>query len=160
VVHTEGQYGLLACYGDDPTTPADEGARAGEARYDIGRLSEVTGQKTKTKLARFLKPLYFAASIAIPPQTAVRLVLSETAQSDTSSNKYVLEEVNIHAADNTLMYPWSSSRPAVTLSTDGGATFAETANILPSIFFVLDSNNPFLAGPLLTHPGMSGGMRG
>lgn len=30
VVHTEGQYGLLACYGDDPTTPKDEGAQAGD----------------------------------------------------------------------------------------------------------------------------------
>jgi subtilisin-like proprotein convertase family protein len=30
VVTTEGQYGLLACYGDDPTTPEDEGARPGD----------------------------------------------------------------------------------------------------------------------------------
>jgi hypothetical protein len=30
VVTTEGQYGLLACYGDDPDTPADEGAAPGE----------------------------------------------------------------------------------------------------------------------------------
>ncbi|MCX6029358.1 MAG: hypothetical protein NT169_08650 [Chloroflexi bacterium] len=27
----EGQYGLLACYGDDPDTPADEGGRRGDA---------------------------------------------------------------------------------------------------------------------------------
>jgi hypothetical protein len=26
----EGQYGLLACYGDDPTTPEDEGAQPGD----------------------------------------------------------------------------------------------------------------------------------
>ena len=30
VVHTEGQYGLLACYGDDPTTSEDEGAQPGD----------------------------------------------------------------------------------------------------------------------------------
>ena len=30
VVATEGQYGLLACYGDDPTTSEDEGARPGD----------------------------------------------------------------------------------------------------------------------------------
>ncbi len=30
VVTTEGQYGLLACYGDDPTTPEDEGAQPGD----------------------------------------------------------------------------------------------------------------------------------
>ena len=30
VITTEGQYGLLACYGDDPTTPEDEGARPGD----------------------------------------------------------------------------------------------------------------------------------
>ncbi|MFQ5854316.1 MAG: hypothetical protein ACE5LU_01540 [Anaerolineae bacterium] len=31
VVAHEGRYGLLACYGDDPTTPEDEGAQAGDA---------------------------------------------------------------------------------------------------------------------------------
>ncbi len=30
VIATEGQYGLLACYGDDPATPEDEGARLGD----------------------------------------------------------------------------------------------------------------------------------
>ena len=30
VIHTEGQYGLLACYGNDPTTAEDEGAQAGD----------------------------------------------------------------------------------------------------------------------------------
>jgi subtilisin-like proprotein convertase family protein len=30
-VAVEGQYGLLPCYGDDPTTPEDEGAQAGDA---------------------------------------------------------------------------------------------------------------------------------
>jgi hypothetical protein len=30
VVTHEGQYGLLACYGDDPTTPEDEGAVSGD----------------------------------------------------------------------------------------------------------------------------------
>jgi len=30
VVTTQGQYGLLACYGDDPTTPEDEGAMPGD----------------------------------------------------------------------------------------------------------------------------------
>jgi len=25
-----GQYGVLPCYGDDPTTPDDEGAQAGD----------------------------------------------------------------------------------------------------------------------------------
>ena len=30
VITHVGQYGLLACYGDDPTTPADEGAQPGD----------------------------------------------------------------------------------------------------------------------------------
>jgi hypothetical protein len=30
VVHTSGSYGLLPCYGDDPNTPEDEGAEAGD----------------------------------------------------------------------------------------------------------------------------------
>ncbi len=40
VITTEGRYGLLACYGDDPTTPEDEGAQPG----DTVRL-EVAGQE-------------------------------------------------------------------------------------------------------------------
>ncbi len=31
VVHTEGSYGFLACYFDDPSTPTDEGIRPGES---------------------------------------------------------------------------------------------------------------------------------
>ena len=34
-VGVEGQYGLLPCYGDDPTTLADEGADAGDTIYLI-----------------------------------------------------------------------------------------------------------------------------
>ncbi|MFQ5854318.1 MAG: hypothetical protein ACE5LU_01550 [Anaerolineae bacterium] len=30
IVTEAGLYGLLACYGDDPTTPADEGASPGD----------------------------------------------------------------------------------------------------------------------------------
>ena len=30
VIHTARQYGLLACYGDDPTTSEDEGAQPGD----------------------------------------------------------------------------------------------------------------------------------
>ena len=30
LVATAGQYGLLACYGDDPTMPGDEGAQPGD----------------------------------------------------------------------------------------------------------------------------------
>jgi hypothetical protein len=42
VVTTEGQYGLLACYGDDPDTPADEGAVVGDrVRLMVG--GEVLG---------------------------------------------------------------------------------------------------------------------
>jgi len=37
VVTVPGQYGLLACYGDDPTTPEDEGASPGDAlSFTIG----------------------------------------------------------------------------------------------------------------------------
>jgi len=43
VVMYEGLYGFLACYGDDPTTPEDEGAQAG----DVIRLV-VDGQELGT----------------------------------------------------------------------------------------------------------------
>ncbi len=44
VVTTEGQYGLLPCYGDDPTTPEDEGAQAGDTvRLVVGGQELGTG---------------------------------------------------------------------------------------------------------------------
>ena len=33
VVHTDGAYGLVPCYGDDPNTPEDEGAEAGDVLH-------------------------------------------------------------------------------------------------------------------------------
>jgi len=54
VVTTEGQYGLLACYGDDPTTPEDEGARPG----DIIRLV-VDGQTLNTGVCTVLGDLHW-----------------------------------------------------------------------------------------------------
>jgi hypothetical protein len=44
VMGQEGQYGLLACYGDDPDTPEDEGARPGDTiRLLVGEQVLGTG---------------------------------------------------------------------------------------------------------------------
>jgi hypothetical protein len=46
-VDVEGHYGLLPCYGDDPTTPEDEGAQAGD-RIQLVVEGTVLGQGTWT----------------------------------------------------------------------------------------------------------------
>jgi hypothetical protein len=46
VMTVEGRYGVLACYGDDPNTPADEGARSGdtvEVRAIVDGQAQIIG---------------------------------------------------------------------------------------------------------------------
>ena len=50
VVTTPGQYGLLACYGDDPDTGVDEGAQPGDAiRFVVDGITLATGEWTENR---------------------------------------------------------------------------------------------------------------
>ncbi len=68
-------------------------------------------------------PLFFNTAITIPANSVVRVVLSESTQSDASTNRYQLPKWDIENDANTkaLMGSYKS-----TLSTDGGATFTDT----------------------------------
>jgi subtilisin-like proprotein convertase family protein len=70
VVTTEGQYGLLACYGDDPTTPEDEGARTG----DIIQLV-VDGQTLGTGVCTVFGDLHWVPLGTVSHQRQVFLPL-------------------------------------------------------------------------------------
>lgn len=92
--------------------------------------------------ARNQKPLYFSTPLTIPASTVVRVVVSETTQSDTSGNRYNLEHAVLSSTDTGILLPYTV-QPELTLSTDGGATFSDTPNRLPLIWLLLDANDPF-----------------
>lgn len=83
--------------------------------------------------------LYFSTPLALAPGV-YRVVLSETTQSDTSSNRYdtYLYTVDNTAASKALM-PFGSQ---FTYSTDGGSTFAETDTLFLPFSLIL-SSTPF-----------------
>ena len=79
-------------------------------------------------------PLFFTDVLTIPPSSIVRVVLSETTQSDTSTNRYDLVKWDIENDANTKALLGSIQS---TLSTDGGATFAETdTDVVPFGLFL------------------------
>lgn len=88
------------------------------------------------------KPLYFTSPVSISADTVVRVVASETTQSDTSGNRYNLEFITLSSSDTGILVPYTI-QPEYTLSTDGGATFTDTANRYVSIWLILDAQEPF-----------------
>lgn len=83
-------------------------------------------------------PLYFSSPITIPPSSPIRVVLSETTQSDVSTNRYNALAWDIENDANTKALMGSIQS---TLSTDGGATFAETDTIVAPFALTL-TNTP------------------
>lgn len=88
------------------------------------------------------KPLYFSSPITLMAGTTIRIVVSETAQSDASGQNYTLSHLTLDTMN--VWYPLTSV-PKRTLSTDGGATFSETNNSMPQITLLLDAEDPFPA---------------
>ena len=67
VMIVEGQYGALACYGDDPDTPADEGAAQGD-RIRLVVAGQITGSGVWTSRGERQKaPLGKAEEPVEPP---------------------------------------------------------------------------------------------
>lgn len=127
------------------------GTPTGDMRYRIytGTSSSptlvgttVTRAPGAVNSSRVTKPLYFSSPITIAGGTTVRVVLSETTQSDTSTNRYQLEQYVLSSTDTGILVPYNT-QPELTLSTDGGATFSETANRWPGIWLLLDASSPF-----------------
>lgn len=127
------------------------GTPTGDLRYRIYTGSgsspvllatTVTRAPGTINTSRSQKPIYFSSLVYVPPNTVIRVVASETTQSDTSSNRYSLEYLSLSSTDTGILEPYSV-QPEYTLSTDGGSTFTDTANRWPGIWLILDLDNPF-----------------
>lgn len=85
---------------------------------------------------------YCASTITIEPGTIVRVVMSETTQSDTSGNRY-----------NTSYMVIPNTAPARSLTLFGGlqktyfdgSTWAQTNTEFPPFSLILDTDGPFIA---------------
>ena len=106
------------------------------------------------------KIFYFGSNIVVPPNTVLRVVVSETTQSDSSANRYGLQAFNLNSVDASIFYPWSSIGVSTTLTTDGGATFTDTANSVATTGLILDNDLVFNVNGWMLGQGMSGGMNG
>lgn len=141
------------------------GTPTGDLRYRIYSGSgssptllgtTVTRPPASINTSRTPKPLYFSSVINIPASTIIRVVASETTQTDTSGNRYHLEQFVLSSTDTGILVPYTT-QPELTLSTDGGATFTDTANRWPGIWLILDGNAPF-GPPIPTGSRFNGGM--
>lgn len=130
---------------------AKAGTPTGNLRYRIYTGSSTSPTLLATTLTaapgeintgRSIKILYFSTPITLPASTVTRIVISETTQSDTSANRYTGEALQLSSTDTGLILPFTV-QPASTLSTDGGATFADTSDECPALFLVLDQTNQF-----------------
>jgi hypothetical protein len=137
------------------------GTPTGNLRYRIYSSNSTTPTLTATTLtrtagqvsgSRSAKYIPFSSVVTLDANTVVRIVASETTQSDTSSNRFTLDEITLSSSDTGLILPYTV-QPASTLSTDGGANFTDTADRIPIIWPVLDGEAPFTA----TSSGGSGG---
>jgi len=84
----------------------------------------------------------FATVQSIPPGTAIRIVASETTQSDANTDRYEIAQYTIDdTAASKALTPFGSTK--LTLSTDGGANFTDTDTIIIPFGLVLDQTTPF-----------------
>ncbi len=107
-------------------------------------LVATTGSTTNASTSVSYTQLWFSSSIVLKAWTSYTLVLSETAQSDASTSRYNLVGL---AFPSSLASLFSASLGAATqysATTDGGATWTDTANQIHHIAFVLDPRSPFL----------------
>lgn len=81
-------------------------------------------------------PLYFAAVQTIPANSVVRVVASETTQSDASTNRIAHRNFDVENDANSKLLCGSFYR---TLSTDGGASFTDTDTEIGPFALILDS---------------------
>lgn len=122
----------------------------GSARY---RIYEGTGNVRTLLATSFVSAnvtsstvshtaMWFPAPVVLKPLTWYTLVLSETTQSDTASNRFNLSAYNLRSDHAALFGPGLSAAPIMSLSTDGGATWTDTANAYPHIAGILDATRP------------------
>jgi hypothetical protein len=104
-----------------------------------------------------LHAAYFSATQTLAPSTSYRVVLSESTQSDTSSNYYRSSEYLIeNNADSKALFPWSIKRTYF-----DGASWTETDTSIPFFGLIGDTDGEFASsggGSIVLSRGiMSGG---
>jgi hypothetical protein len=101
-----------------------------------------TKSQSGVNTSRSAKTLYFNTPQIVPANTTVRVVISETTNSDVSSLRYECEAMVLSSTDTGIIPPYADN-PSLTASTDGGATFSDTSHRIPLIWMVLDGEQPF-----------------
>lgn len=94
-------------------------------------------------------PLFFSDVIALPASTPLRLVLSETTQSDASTNRY---QARVFTTENDANSKALCGSYYSTLSTDGGSSWADTDTEVVPFALILDSGE---VGPTGAPGGLS-----
>lgn len=141
------------------------GTPTGSLRFRLYEGSSTTPTATTESIAPAnlnasltLIPLYFSALQTLAANTVYRVTASNSA-ADSSANAYTsLHYLVQSSAGSRGLLPWSCQK---TVLAAGAWTDTDT-NIL-SWGLILDPTDPLVAGSaggLITHPGMSGGMRG
>lgn len=110
----------------------------------VATTQTVTPAQVNTTSTDAYRPLYFSSIQSIAGGTQLRVVASETTNSDASSNRYNVQNgVTLNSGDANII-PFLGT-PASTLSTDGGATFTDTTNTYTPVYLILDNENPYTA---------------
>jgi hypothetical protein len=81
-------------------------------------------------------PLFFSSVVTIPANSTVRVVASETTQSDASGNNFTVRSLDVDNDANSKALLGNIFR---TLSTDGGSTFTDTDTETVPFALILDS---------------------
>lgn len=110
--------------------------------------------------------LYFSSTVTVEPGTELRVVASETTQSDTSTNRYDWIEVTVKDdanARSALPFGGTLQKTYTTDASGSSVTWTDTNTLILPFAILLDSVTPFAAqatGGLLINPGLTGGLPG
>jgi hypothetical protein len=105
-----------------------------------------------------LMQLFFSSPRSLTPGAQYRAVVGETTQSDTSANRFNLQELTVHdnAASKAIMPLGGWAKTYY-----DGLSWTDTDTSCPAVALMLDGDAPVPAsGGLMRHPGMTGGILG
>lgn len=135
------------------TSPLNKnGSPTGSLRY---RLYEGTGNSRTllgttyttgvvTTSTPTLTTMWFASALTLKPYTWYTLAASETTQSDNSTNRFNVTAYTLRSTYTSLFSTGLSAAPKISLSTDGGSTWADTDDSWAHVVAVLDNNRSFI----------------
>lgn len=141
-VHVRGAFAYAQ---ESGTITGNVRLRIYEGAATTGRTLVATSTETPPGLvsstATFIAG-WFSSPIILKPYAWYALVMSETTQSDTSSNKVQLTYYDIKSDAGNLGGVNMTGSPQYTLSTDGGVTWTNTPLRYSHMGFFLDTERP------------------